>query len=604
MSDTGVRLPTVPPPGAFARPVSKAVAEMYSEKLKIPRGDFKGCQGCKRGRPMNFFCLFTIDGERVCGTYSAGREVAFKRGNRQRFGGAPIKTEPGSEHDGKDTRSSRDPAPPICTCVREHILGRLPKQEHGGKLVPTLVPLESGATPILLDDMIEKLGAALLPTGAQTTAMAPHHTKRPADAAPEERPAKQRVVASVAPRPDISPTLAGQLKCQIEAAQKAKRDAEQQLAEQQQLIKDLERKQEASQNMVAMTRQEERTEARKRAQLAEAKVSTAAAQASSESKYRFIKSDGMNLRNVPATERDKRLCVMAVEENALALQYVPEKHKTPQLCLKAVAQKGYALQYVADEQKHKTPDLCLKAVAQYGYALQYVPEGLKSPDLCKAAVGNDGLALVHVPEEHKTKDVCTMAVRQNGRAIERVPSDLQRDLYETAVKRDGMVLQLIPEDDRTTAICQVAVKHGPMALEHVPDNHKTAEICLAAVRYNGFAILRVPGKHRTTDLYETAVRRIAECEGSTPSRIMPKIVHKIGIPPVICGQLYERFRNEAFASHSPLQWHYRRSAETEAARKLDIVGTQRAVRDTVDALIKLVESEANKESESETDGQL
>ena len=143
--------------------------------------------------------------------------------------------------------------------MRKHIWDRLGKE-----------PVLLGSIPGTLNEMTDRLGAALcerdtaaplgVPVSPETavaqpvgTAMAPHHTKRPADAAPEERPAKQRVVA---PPPDISPTLAGQLKCQIEAAQKAKRDAEQQLAEQQQLIKDLERKQEASQNMVAMTRQE------------------------------------------------------------------------------------------------------------------------------------------------------------------------------------------------------------------------------------------------------------------------------------------------------------------------------------------------------------
>lgn len=571
MSDTGVRLPTVPPPGAFARPISKAVAEMYSEKLKIPRGDFKGCQGCKRGRPMNFFCLFTLDGERVCGTYSACREVAFKRGNRQRFEGAPIKTEPGSEHNGKDTRSSRDPAPPICPCVREHILGRLPTQEQGGKLVPTLVPLESGATPILLDGMIEKLGAALLPTGAQTTASPHAHTKRPADAAPEERPAKQRDVTSVVPPPNISTSLSKKLQRDMEVAYKEKNDVEQRLAEQNKLVHELQKKLVASETMASMHDDAAKSDAARRAKEKDAarrveqvRVSTAAAQALTDSKQRFIKSDGMNLRFVLDTERDKRLCEMAVNENALALQHVPEKHKTLQLCLKAVAQRGYALQYVAEEQKHKTPDLCLKAVAQYGNALQYVPEELKSPDLCKAAVGSDGLALVHVPDKHKTKDVCTVAVKQNGRAIERVPSDLQRDLYETAVKQDGMVLQLIPEDDRTTAICQVAVQHGPMALEHVPDKtaeicmaavgawgfalryvpeeHKSPDICMAAVRITGEAIAYVPDEHCTIELCETAVRQIARKTSVSLLQAMQKVASSF--PTVITGQLLKRFRNE------------------------------------------------------------
>ena len=89
-------------------------------RLDVPCGAWAPCD-CTRGRgSMNMFSLFTINGGRVCESYSGRKEAEFKRTIRPRFPGAPVPTGNG--------RLSKDRVPSICHHEREHISNRLGNQ--------------------------------------------------------------------------------------------------------------------------------------------------------------------------------------------------------------------------------------------------------------------------------------------------------------------------------------------------------------------------------------------------------------------------------------------------------------------------------------------
>ena len=104
---------------------------------------------------MNMFSLFTINGGRVCESYSGRKEAWFKKNTRPDFPGAPVPTANG--------RLSRDRVPSICHHEREHISNRLGHQA-------VELPNGTNTSPeAMVDALRSALSAAAQPATGQPT---------------------------------------------------------------------------------------------------------------------------------------------------------------------------------------------------------------------------------------------------------------------------------------------------------------------------------------------------------------------------------------------------------------------------------------------------
>jgi hypothetical protein len=232
----------------------------------------------------------------------------------------------------------------------------------------------------------------------------PKTKKRAAAVTLEERPANRQAVpavvvtvpapapapATTVPEPDIHPSLAEQLQKRIEAAQAAKRQAEEhaaaaqaakrqaeeQAAAAQAKVDELQKKQQASDTMADMNAESARESARRKQQLLEAEKQRL------EKEKRRLKKDAKNYET---------LCSIAIQHDPEYIDIVDADKRTYALCMQAVT----------------TP-----SESDSGIYIEYVPVKHRTLELCMAAVQHDGIfALEHVPIQHRSDAVCTKAVQ-------------------------------------------------------------------------------------------------------------------------------------------------------------------------------------------------
>ena len=120
------------------------------------------------------------------------------------------------------------------------------------------------------------------------------------------------------------------------------------------------------------------------------------------------------------------LCVLALEQNALALLYVKEEFLTEEICVLAVKKYGRMLQLI--KQEFQTENICNAAVQQNGHALEFVKDELQTDELCMLAVKQNGWALQYA--KNQTADLCIAAVQQISEAIMYVDCQYEDAVYK------------------------------------------------------------------------------------------------------------------------------------------------------------------------------
>lgn len=186
------------------------------------------------------------------------------------------------------------------------------------------------------------------------------------------------------------------------------------------------------------------------------------------------------------------LVLTAIRQNGMALKHVQASSKDKMLVLTALQQNGIALQYATSTQKHDK-EVVMAAVSQNGSALKYAGSTLKSDtDVVMAALKQNWRAM-------RNADI---AITRNK---EFILEFLSEEPIQAAAGKDsehgtvgiGIVLQYLDEEMRADRdIVLECVKHSGMALQYANEALKDdEEICMAAVIQCGMA-LRCVSKQR------------------------------------------------------------------------------------------------------------
>lgn len=218
-----------------------------------------------------------------------------------------------------------------------------------------------------------------------------------------------------------------------------------------------------------------------------------------------VKSNGLNLQNIPLEYRTLEICSVAVRKSGEALNWTPEEHK-PLLIHDAIASGDSVLGLLSAQQDFFTEEMMLIAVTWNPLDLIAVPEHLRTHPVCMAAVKGQGRALKDVPLSILDKDLCMTAVRERGYPLKYVPKELlTEDLCIAAVTRMGTALSSVPDEMKTEEICWAAVRETPFALEYVPARFRSKKLVSHAISQNSSALQYIPVAERTKEMCSIAI---------------------------------------------------------------------------------------------------
>ena len=147
-----------------------------------------------------------------------------------------------------------------------------------------------------------------------------------------------------------------------------------------------------------------------------------------------LKKNGMLLKSIPAKERTKEQCIIAVHQNPKALKLVPYRLQSESLC-------KYALK--------KDPSV-----------INLISAKIMSEKLCLFVVKQDGSLLNKIDSKYKTEKVCRAALMSSIKALQYVPKNLKAEIYPEAtvelvvscldwIKQDLMASVYLPECVKT-----------------------------------------------------------------------------------------------------------------------------------------------------------
>lgn len=145
----------------------------------------------------------------------------------------------------------------------------------------------------------------------------------------------------------------------------------------------------------------------------------------------LVSQSGLNLKFLPYRKRTKRLCRLAVINDARALEFVPEKLITRKLCLRAVI---HGCEFAKLIPKNLLNDeMYLAAIGHYSQDFSALEGQFVSQKFCEKAVKQNPFALRCIPDEHINLKMCLDAVCTDAEVWDDVPKRFKNERFVAEV---------------------------------------------------------------------------------------------------------------------------------------------------------------------------
>lgn len=184
---------------------------------------------------------------------------------------------------------------------------------------------------------------------------------------------------------------------------------------------------------------------------------------------RLLKSDQIDLYDVPENVISKPICLAAVRSQMYALSYVPPNLMDEEI-IRAAAEINKDIVFMLPNKCLLDKDLVMIAFRVGNItSIARLPEDVFDKELSLLVVQESGSNLSYVPENLRDYDVCLAAVSDRGWTLRYVPTDvMDQKIVELAVEHVGSALRYVPWEMRTRELCLLALQDDNNAWNHVP----------------------------------------------------------------------------------------------------------------------------------------
>lgn len=215
-----------------------------------------------------------------------------------------------------------------------------------------------------------------------------------------------------------------------------------------------------------------------------------------------LENNALSLRHIPKEFRSEEFCSFAVQQEIGALADVPDELITKELFDKIVESGTYAQKIrVAGEEEcvpaghwclseywsRMSEDTICAFLRETEHGLKYIPEHKITKRECFESLRCSSTSAVDIPDTRLSADLSTAFLKrfeEEHLSHDKITPSCFRRVASAALRSDGMLLALCPERVFTEGFVKIAVKQNADAYRLVPKTFQTEKVQVQAISEN------------------------------------------------------------------------------------------------------------------------